>query len=95
MPCLKKCKCGKNEKYFKLLNEDQIESFECDECPTDSKPSEQSEPSQPEQEQSEQPSTPPTPDADAPVETAAEKKARLKAEREAAKQAKAGENKAE
>lgn len=33
MPCLKKCKCGKEEKFFKFLNEDEIEAFECEACP--------------------------------------------------------------
>ncbi len=36
MPCLKKCKCGKEEKYFQFLNDEDIEAFECDSCPKES-----------------------------------------------------------
>lgn len=35
MACVKTCKCGKEQKTFKLLRDDQIETFMCPACPVE------------------------------------------------------------
>jgi hypothetical protein len=78
MPCLKKCRCGTNEKFFKMLNDADIDAWECEKCPeigqVETPPKE--------------PETQPQADVDVPPESPAMKKAREKAEKKAAKEQK-------